>query len=101
MYKVNILGKNYKIYTVLNEKEVQEVVTEINEKYRQFENEYKTLDKVDILIFYIFELYETIFNLKKDIKKNLSITDKIKSKIEKIEKEIENTLLNLTEIKEE
>ncbi|MCM8785255.1 MAG: cell division protein ZapA [Candidatus Omnitrophica bacterium] len=96
MYKINILGKNYTIRSSLPFSEINKIVKEINEKYKNFEIEYKTFDKVDILIFYLLELYETIYNLKKSLLREDEIKDKIKNKIEEIEKDVILVLKNLT-----
>ncbi|MGC8977539.1 MAG: cell division protein ZapA [Candidatus Ratteibacteria bacterium] len=89
MYKINIFGKTYFIYSTLPSNEINKIVREINEKYRQLEQQYKTFDKVDILIVFLIELYEVIYNLKKEIAKNHQDRKVIKEKIEEIEKEIE------------
>ncbi|MCM8805085.1 MAG: cell division protein ZapA [Candidatus Omnitrophica bacterium] len=92
MHKVNILGKTYSIYSSLPSEEISKIVKEINEKCRRLENEYNRFDKVDILIIYLIELYEMIYNLKKDLVKKELDRKNIKSKIEEIEKEIETIL---------
>ncbi|MCM8767904.1 MAG: cell division protein ZapA [Candidatus Omnitrophica bacterium] len=96
MYKINILGKNYTIHSSLPSSEINRIAKEINEKYKIFEIEYKTFDKVDILIFYLLELYEIIHNLRKSLSKEEEIKNKIKNKIEEIEKDIFLILENLT-----
>lgn len=96
MYKINILGKNYTIRSSLPSSEINMITKEINEKYKNFEIEYKTFDKVDILIFYIVELYEIIYYLKKELSKKEEFKNKIKKKLAEIEKDVILTLKNLT-----
>ncbi|MFN4227762.1 MAG: cell division protein ZapA [Candidatus Ratteibacteria bacterium] len=96
MYKINILGKNYTIHSSLPYSEINKIAKEINEKYKNFEAEYKTFDKVDILIFYLLELYETINNLKKSLLKEEEIKNKIKKKITEIENYLFLALKDLT-----
>jgi len=77
MYKINILGKTYSIQSFLPISEIHRIAKEINEKYESLENEYKSFDKVDILIFYIIELYETIYNFKKTLLEKESYKNKV------------------------
>lgn len=95
MYKVNILGKTYSIQSILPPSEIEKIVKEINEKYRHLENIYRTFDKVDILIIYLIELYETIYNLKKELNSKEEFKNRIKNRIEKLEKELESAIENL------
>jgi len=90
MFKVNILGRTYSISTSMPFNEINRIAKEINEKYKNLENNYKSFDKVDILVIYLIELYETIYNLKKELSKKDEFKNKIKEEIEKIEKELEN-----------
>lgn len=96
MYKINVLGKTYTVHSSLTFTELNKIVSEINEKYKTFQNEYRTFDKVDILIFYIIELYELIYSLKKEILLKERYKDKVLKKIEEVEKEINIVLENLT-----
>jgi len=96
MFKVNILGRTYSIASSIPFSEINKIAKEINEKYRNFENIYKTFDKVDILVIYLMELYEIIYNLKKELSKKDEFKNKIKEEIEKIERDLESTIENLT-----
>jgi len=96
MYKINILGKTYSIQSSLSFSDINKIAKEINEKYKILENEYRTFDKVDILILYIIELYEMIYTFKKGIIEKEEYKNKIVKKVEEIEKDIETTLENLT-----
>jgi predicted DNA-binding transcriptional regulator len=96
MFKVNILGRIYSISSSIPFNEVERIAKEINEKYKNFESIYKHFDKVDILVIYLIELYETIYNLKKELAKKDEFKSKIKGEIEKIEKELELGIENLT-----
>ncbi|MCM8772152.1 MAG: cell division protein ZapA [Candidatus Omnitrophica bacterium] len=97
MFKVNILGKTYTIQTSLSSLEIDEIVKEINEKYKFLEKEYKAFDKVDLLVFYIIDLYERIYKLKKEIEMKEKNKSKVVRKIEEVERDIERLLKNLTE----
>ncbi|MCM8818268.1 MAG: cell division protein ZapA [Candidatus Omnitrophica bacterium] len=98
MYKINILGKTYSIHSSLPLPELNKVVKEINEKYKTFQNEYKFFDKVDILIFYIIELYELIYNLKKELSLKEEYKTTVIKKIEDVEKELNVMLEKLDKI---
>ncbi|MCS7179956.1 MAG: cell division protein ZapA [bacterium] len=96
MYKVNILGKTYTLHSSLPYEELTKVIKEINDRFNKIQSEYKTLDKVDVLVFYLIELYENIYLLKKECSYMEKNKEKIKNKIDEIEKEITITLKNLT-----
>lgn len=94
MHKVNILGKTYLISSSLPSEEIGKIIKEINEKCKSLEYQYEKFDRVDILIIYLIELYEIIYNLKKELMKKEWDKKIIRNKVEEIEKEIE-LILNL------
>jgi cell division protein ZapA (FtsZ GTPase activity inhibitor) len=96
MFKVNILGRTYSISSSIPFSEVNKIAKEINEKYKNLENIYKAFDKVDILVIYLIELYETIYNLKRELFKKEEFKNKIKEEVEKIEKDLEFAIESLT-----
>jgi len=96
MFKVNILGRTYSISSSMPFNEVNKIAKEINEKYKNLENIYKSFDKVDILVIYLIELYEAIYNLKRELFKKEEFKNKIKEEVEKIEKDLEFAIESLT-----
>jgi|YelNatPaOPRAMG01_1025707.scaffolds.fasta_scaffold260215_1 cell division protein ZapA (FtsZ GTPase activity inhibitor) len=96
MHEINVLGKKYKIKSSLSPVEINKIAKEINEKYKILEKEYPTFDKLDILIFYLIELYEVVYNLKKKLSREEEIKNRIKNKLTDLEKDVVLTLQNLT-----
>ncbi len=96
MFKITILGRTYSISSSMPFNEVNKIANEINEKYKNLENIYKSFDTVDILVIYLIELYEIIYNLKKELSRKEEFKNKIKEEIEKIEKELELAIEGLT-----
>ncbi len=76
--------------------ELEEINRDINRRLQMLMLEYPNLDKVDILAFHVIELNEKIYSMKKQIaseeerlvkiaKRLISIEEKIKIEIEKLD----------------
>jgi len=93
---VDILGKKYQMQLSFKNHELEEINRDINRRLQMLMLEYPNLDKVDILAFHVIELNEKIYSMKKQIaseeerlvkiaKRLISIEEKIKIEIEKLD----------------
>ena len=92
---IDIFGKKYQVQLGLKNSELTEINTDINTRLKTLMVEYSNLDKIDILIFYIIELHEKLYFMKRQLAKQEEKLRKISEKLVSVEKKIKNEIENL------
>lgn len=95
-YKTKILGKTYSLQSDFDEKEFRKIKKEVEDKIKHYENQYPTADKLDLLVIFVFELFEKIHTTEKKLQEEKKKCEKAKKRIEQIEKRLKEKVVNLT-----
>jgi len=95
VFTVNLLGRKYQIETSLSLEEIEKIEKKIEEDISQLEVKFPDLDRIDIFILYLIELWEKFFTMEKQSFQKKDSYEIVKKRIKKIidliEKEIKTT----------
>jgi len=94
--RIKILGREYLLQSDINEEQLEKTKKEIEEKIHYFEKQYPTVDKIDLLVLFIFDLLERIYIKDRQLHEMQEKLENVKIKVERIENKIKEKINNLT-----
>jgi len=94
----NILGRKYQVESLLEQKEIGKINEKITQDIIKLEIRYPNADRIDILIFYLIELWEKIVNLEKNLQQKKETQNVLNYKIKKIRQQVDKEIEKLTNL---
>lgn len=94
-----IFGRKHKIITSLDHPKEKKLQEEIKNELDLLAARYPDADKIDILSFYVIELWERIIDLENSVSKTAEKQKNIKSRLEKTRDFVEKEIDRLTNLR--
>ncbi|MCX7705834.1 MAG: cell division protein ZapA [bacterium] len=95
-YRITVLGRNCTIATDKDEVFMKKIENKINEELQNLRLSMPHADVLDLVIIYLFLLYEKIDSLEKKVMKMEGASSEAKRIIRSLQMEINKELTNLT-----
>ena len=95
-HKIKFFGKEYILQFDFDEKQINRIKKDIEEKIKYYQSQYPNADKIDILVVLVLDLMEELYRKdKKLIEKDKNI-EILKKYLNTIEERIKEKIVHLT-----
>jgi len=95
-HKIKLFGKVYTLQFDFDEKQINKIKKDIEEKIKYYQFQYPNADKIDILVVFIFNLMEELYKKDKKLIEKEKNIETIRKYLEMIEKRVGKKINNLT-----
>ena len=95
-HKIKFFGKEYILQFDFDEKQINRIKKDIEEKIKYYQSQYPNADKIDILVVFVLNLMEELYRKdKKLIEKDKNI-EILKKYLNTIEEKVKEKIVDLT-----
>ena len=95
-HKIKLFGKQYILQFDFDEKQINKIKENIEEKIKYYQLQYPNADKIDILVVFVLNLMEELYKKDKKLIEKEKNIENLKRRLNTIEKRIKEKIYYLT-----
>jgi len=95
-HKIKLFGKEYTLQFDFDEKQINKIKKDIEEKIKYYQSQYPNADKIDILVVFVLNLMEELYRKNKKLTEKDKNIEILKKHFNIIEKRIKEKIDYLT-----
>ena len=95
-HKIKFFGKEYILQFDFDEKQINRIKKDIEEKIKYYQSQYPNADKIDILVVLVLDLMEELYRKDKKLIEKDKNKEILKRRLNTIEKRIKEKIVYLT-----
>ncbi len=95
-HKIKLFGKEYTLQFDFDEKQINKMKKDVEEKIKYYQSQYPNADKIDILVVFVLNLMEELYRKDKKLIEKDKNKEILKRRLNTIEKRIKEKIDYLT-----
>jgi len=95
-HKIKFFGKEYILQFDFDEKQINRIKKDIEEKIKYYQSQYPNADKIDILVVLVLDLMEELYRKDKKLLEKDKNIEILKKYLNTIEERIKEKIVHLT-----
>jgi len=95
-HKIKLFGKEYTLQFDFDEKQINKIKKDVEEKIKYYQLQYPNADKIDILVVFVLNLMEELYRKDKKLIEKDKNKEILKRRLNTIEKRIKEKIDYLT-----